>query len=621
MKFAIFTLLAFTILSADVSAQPKPKISKRSTDIQKSISEKDALQNSLNLRIIDVLYRTADEAKSWDDVKVSSQIQAQIADLLWDFDAISAESYLVRAWDKAKQAKESEEKPSRFRNYSNRVEVSREVLMVARKRQPELAEKWLKELSDLTEEDFSKRNKGLFDDRTARSTVLLQMAMQAVETDVQAAAALATESLRDGISFGFQSVLIKIQEKNPELAAQVFRTALKRINSVGITSANEIQILSSYLYTPGQINTTADSTTQNNTTIAVGRNQPRVTSAAQLYPALAKEFVQTAARALLRMPFNAGEENPEQLAREQYGIINTILSRLGNDSPELSQALQGRLAAITANANFSPTTQTAPNDVTPIREGESGKDYQKRLLDEILEEAEKISNPLQKDIFIAQGVLRSNAEEFEKAKNVAEHIDEKELREQITDFLIYRTSLDLIKNNNFEEARKLTQKNSEPRQKAAALVVGGQKLAEQKDFFQAQDWLLEAQKLFEKNKSSNENWINIGFGLVSAYAQFDKSEAAQILDKSAKLIKEDSKNYNRDKAPLAIGFSGLEFSDFTLGSKNFSLESAVKSFPEENFEDVLSALTEIKKSQAKGQGILILSRKNLKKINPAQNQK
>lgn len=619
MRFAIltsllFVALGFVALGFQVSAQIKPATPKSNQRTQESIAE----QNALNLRIINILYQTADEAKGWDDVKVSSQTQAQIADLLWDFDAISAESYLIRAWDKAKQAKESEEKSSRFRNYSNRVEVSREVLTIARKRQPELAEKWLKELSDLAEEDFSKRNKGLFDDRTARSAVLLQMAMQAVETDVQAAAALATESLRDGISFGFQSVLIKIQEKNPELAAQVFRTALRRINSVGITNANEIQILFSYLYTPGRINTTADSTTQNNTIIAVGRNQPRITSAAQLYPALAQEFVQTAARALLRMPFPPVGEEPEKSAREQYGIINAILSRFGNDSPELAQALQGRLAAITANANFSPPTQTAPKEITPIRQGEDRKDYQKRLLDEILEESEKISNPLQRDIFIAQGVLRSDAEQFEKAKSVAEHIDEKELQEQIINFLIYRKSFSLLKSDNFEDTYKLIQKTSEPRQKAAVLVIGGQKLVERKDFIQAQDWLLDAQKLFEKNKSADEDWANIGFGLVFAYAQFNKIEAAQILIKSGKLIKEDSKNYNRDKAPLAIGFSGLEFSDFTVGSKNFSLESAVKSFPKENFEDVLSALTEINKPQAKGQGILTLSRKNLKKVNFAQ---
>lgn len=616
MKNLIAVFIVFLFLSFDVSAQKAKPIPPTNQNKKQEFTAQD----SLNLRIIDVLGRTADEAKSWDDIKISSQIQAQAADLMWDFDPISAENYLIRAWDKAKQAKESEEKTSRFRNSSNRVEVSREVLTVARKRQPELAEKWLKELSDLAEEDFSKRNKGLFDDRTARSAVLLQMAMQAAETDVQAAASLATESLRDGVSFGFQSVLIKIQEKNAELAAQVFRTALRRINSAGISSANEIQILYSYLYTPGRISTTADSTSQGSTTIAVGRNRMRITSAAELYPALAQEFLQIAAQSLVKMPFLVGDENPESAAREQYGIINTILFRLGNNAPELSTALRGRLAAIVANANFTPNETPAPAGIKPAQQGESRSDYQKRLLDEISDNADKITNPLQRDIFIAQSVLRSDAEQFEKAKSIAEKIDDKELREQIINFLIYRTSLKFIKTDNFDDAYKLLQKNGETRQKAAILIVGGQKMIELKDFQQARDWLLEAQKLFDKNKTADEDWINLGFGLASSYARFDKIEAVRVLEQSGKLIKKDSAKYNNDKAPLAIGFSGLDFSDFTFDTKNFSFNSAIKSFEKDSFENVLSALNEVNNPLAKGQGILALSQKNLVKPKPAQNK-
>ncbi len=602
---ALFLLIL--ILNLGLSAQSIPSSQTKSDNDQELI----AAQESLNLRIIEVLHQTANEAKGWDNVKVSSQIQAQIADLIWDFDAISAKSYLIRAWDKAKQATESDEKTNQYRNSSNRIDVSQSVLLVARKREPELAEKWLKELSDLAEEDFEKRNKGLFDDRTARSAVLLQIAMQVVETDVEAAASLAIESLRDGISFGFQAVLIKIQIKNPELAVQVFRAALQRINTTGITNANEIQILYSYLYTPGIVSTTANSTSQGASTISVTRNQNPATPLAQLYPALAQEFLQSAAQAILRMPFLISETNPETAAREQYGIINTILFRLGNSSPELSNALRERLAAIRANANFAPDSPAS--NFTPINQGEKLEDYKERLLDELLEKAEKINNSLERDIFIAQGVLRSDAEQFEKAKSIAEKIEEKELRQQIIYFLIYRKSLDLIAKDQISDAYKLLQKNGEPRQRAAILIVGGQKLIEQKDTQQAREWLREADKLFEKNNGSDEDWINIGFGMASIYSELDNIEAVNILNKCAKLIKKDSKNYNMDKAPLAVSFSGLNYSDFTHGTKNFSLNSAIKAFPKENFEDVLTALGEISNPQAKGQGIIVLSLKYLKK--------
>lgn len=616
MRISISILLILTLLSFSAYAQT----SKTDSSNADAKSVENSKQETLNLRIIQVLKQTADEAKGWEDVGVSSKVQAQIADLLWDFEPLVAEIYLKRAWDKAKQAKEDEKKPSQFRNYSNRVAVSREVLSVARKRNPELAEKWLNELAKLAEEDFADKNKGLFDDRTARSAVLLQMAMQTVETDVQAAASLANESLRDGISFGFQSVLIQIQQKNPELAAQVFRTALQRINSVGITDTEEIQILYSYLYTPGVVSTTAGSNSQGQTTISIGRNRSRITSAAQLYPELAQEFLVSAARAILRLPFLVGEENPELSARKQFGIVNTILSRLGNSSPELSQGLQERLASISANANFSPDSQTSPREITPIEQGETISDYKKRLLDEILEQAEKISNSLERDIFIAQGVLRSDAEEFEKAKNIAEKIEDKELREEISNFLIYRTSLDFIQKDKFDEADKLLQKNSNQIQKAAILVVGGQKFVVNKDFTQAQYWLYQAEKLFKKNKSSDEDWINIGFGITTAYAKVDDFEAIRMLGESGKLINKDAEKYNSNNAPLAIGFSGLTYSNFTHGTNGFSLDSAVNSFPKEKIEDVLEATNSISNPKAKGLAVVTISRKNLKKVNPNTKQ-
>ncbi|MGI8669443.1 MAG: hypothetical protein ACR2J3_06270, partial [Aridibacter sp.] len=205
--------------------------------------------------------------------------------------------------------------------------------------------------------------------------------------------------------------------------------------------------------------------------------------------------------------------------------------------------------------------------------------------------------------------------QFEKAKNIGEKIDDQELREEIINFLIYRTSLDFIEKDKFKEADELLEKNSNQIQKAATLVVGGQKFISDKDFTQAKEWLYKAEKSFKKNKTSDEDWINIGFGIASGYARFEPFEAIKILEESSKLITKDTKNYNRNNAPLAIGFSGLIFSDFTNGTKNFSIDSAVISIPKENFEDVLSALNKIENPQAKGLAIIKLSRSMLKKIN------
>ncbi len=592
-------LLIFFLFSGYSFAQNKPN---------PILPKIDDIPNS---RIIDVLLGTADEAKNWEDAKTSAQVQAQIADVLWELMPIQAEAILVRAWEKSKDVQEPDEKPSEFRNYSKRLAVSREVLLVAKKRQSTLAEKWLKEFSESEEENFAKRNKGKFDDRTAKSSVLLEMAMQVAENDVNFAASLARESLADGISFGFQSVLLKIQEKNPELAQTVFRVALQRLENFGISDTSEILILNSYVYTPGRINSANTSNNSGSSTIAFNRDQPTIKSLAELNPALAKEFLQVSANAILKLPFPTTSENPEKASREQFSVINAILSRLKNQ--ELTQALQQRLNIIQANTNYSNAPQSSPSDFAPMRQGEKITEYRSRLLDEAVEESEKLTNKLQRDIVLAKACVRSDVEDYEKAKSVASKIDDKELKEQITNFLIYRKCLSLIKTGDFSESYKLLNKNTEPKQKAAILIIGGQKLLQDKNTPQSQDWFVDARNLAEKNKEVDNDWLKLRFGLVSSYQVTDKITASQVFRQTAKLITEEIKLSSDDKAPLAISFEGFVFSDFTHGTKGFSLSSAINSFPKQDFEDALESIQNIKNSSTKGFATLELCKKYLKK--------
>ena len=59
------------------------------------------------------------------------------------------------------------------------------------------------------------------------------MANDVVAENPRLAADLLIESLRDGISFNFQTTLVRIQEKNPALAETVFRAALKHLGAAG----------------------------------------------------------------------------------------------------------------------------------------------------------------------------------------------------------------------------------------------------------------------------------------------------------------------------------------------------------------------------------------------------
>jgi hypothetical protein len=178
-------------------------------------------------RIIELLDSTAHDARKWDDKTVAARTQAQIADLIWDKNRENAREYLKAVWSAAAKVEEPKRDRSSVVNPSVRNAVRRDVLLVARKRAPELAATWLEEM---VEESKSAEPKdgGTFDDRSARSAVLLQMANEIVADNPKGAAELLVESLRDGISFNFQTALLRLQEKM-RLCQRVFFAPRSRV--------------------------------------------------------------------------------------------------------------------------------------------------------------------------------------------------------------------------------------------------------------------------------------------------------------------------------------------------------------------------------------------------------
>src|SRR2546423_1728733 len=104
-------------------------------------------------RILAVLSATADNAKNWTDAGAASKVQAQIADVIWDADSEIARGYLLKAWETTDKVEIPERERSPFRNQSPRTEARREVILVARKRAPDLSKKWLQQMAQESEQD------------------------------------------------------------------------------------------------------------------------------------------------------------------------------------------------------------------------------------------------------------------------------------------------------------------------------------------------------------------------------------------------------------------------------------------------------------------------------------
>ena len=611
--FIVICILGQSALTARTQQLPQESQKKdaKSRPATADEEQQKQIREQQVTRILAVLSATADNAKTWTDATAASKVQAQIADVIWDADADIARGYLIKAWETTDKVEVPKREGSPFRNQSPRTEARREVILVARKRAPDLAKKWLQQMAQESEQD--PRDRGVFDDRTPRSTVLLQMALQVVQDDPEAAATLAIDSLQDGVSFGFQQVLIRIQEKSFELSQRVFRAALSRLRTAGMLDPNELLILYAYLYTPGRIPAANTDGNSGHVQIAVGRDRPQIAAAAQLNPSLASDFLQLAAGLLISAPLPVATANPAVSARAQLSAINTLLGPTSERLPELAVALRVRAQQISTDAKLSTVPQSAPPNTPASLPGETSASYAERRVDQLEEAARNETFTLGRDIAYAKAALATTAENYVRGRSLADKIDDGSLRDNLKNWLTYRATLYFVSQNNPDKAYEVAAKNNDPIQRAASLVVGAKQLIKSKDTTRANQWLQEARTLIRKGEP-DENSVHVAFGIVSAFATFDRTTAFEVLSEAIRQMgKTTIGPADEDRVPSLKRFSGFDSpADITYGTDGFSLRAAVGGFGSEQFEDLLGVVNRITPAELHGLAIIELSRKYLK---------
>lgn len=590
-----------------VRTQEKGTVTDASTQKgEKAGSDRQELLN----RIVGVLRSTAESSKDWRDLIAASRVQAQVADITWSFDSITARGYLIKAWETASKIEEAQKNQQNPRSASARTNVRREVLMIARKREPELARQWLEYIAKEAEGGRDSLPRSSFNDRSQRATLLLEMAMSTVADDPAAAAELATESLRDGISFGLQNVLLALQEKSFDLSKSVFLTALARLRTVGMLDPNELLILNAYLFTPGKVFAANTTEQRNSTSIAVGQNRRAITAAADLDPQLSLTFLRLAADLLLHAPLPSTTTNPEVTAREQVSAIGFLMKRVSERLPEQAEALRQHAQQLEVDAHFAATPPPERPDLLDPRAGENQSQYAERRTDLLERRADEESDPLRRNILYAEAALATTVEQYQRGWRIAGKIQDQSMRADIVNWLASRAALHFAKAGSFDKVHDMVQKNDDPIERAGILVVGAQGLIKAKDLALANEWLSAARTLMRKAEP-DENWTKIGLGVAAAYGQFDEVLALESLGDAIKLMdKFPLSSAAHDRMPFPMHFSGFSrpVTDITFGTSGFGLSSALKTVPLAQAEFVIHMLSGITTLETRGFAIVTLCR-------------
>ena len=612
---------AFLVLIVSTALAQQPSLA----------NEKEQKRQAERQRAIAIVEQTAAEAPLWNEKKAAVQILVDAADLLWD-ETPEARKWLVSAWTLIDQVTEpaKNERLKEFFNPSLRTPLRTAVLAVARKHDAQLAEKFLEELSRQPDEN---KERGAFDERSARSEQLLSLAQKAIDENPQLAFSLAESSLTDGISQGLQNVLTSLRQKNVALANRLFDSALLRFSG-SVPDPSEAEILAGYLFQSGL---TFSANSGGHPILIVNPDQRGLPAVALSEPLQANRFLVAVYQSLLSRPVSIDTDEGKQRAQRLLVLGNHLLGRYNNFAPELAPAargflaqLQGQLGGASETSSFPGVGGTAPVTSTMTKALTREELYDKRL-NELEEAADNERIAAFKKLAYVQAALAARPEDYSRAKRVAEKIADDNLRSEVVCFLLYRAALSFVEKDEIEKAVDLVPQIGDSLRRAVVKIAIAQRLvASNRKKVEAGELRLRQQRAFDllvdidrdlKKDDPSPNAAKIALGRTAVLAKLDQAQALVSLEQAVEIINKLERVDLRDSwAPdLGLGVSATSGQTVARPKIGFDFRSAIEPLIQTNFEPLLAIVERLARKEVNGVGRLEMAKLVLGKKPPTSN--
>jgi TPR repeat protein len=579
---AVFLLLFFGVMAL---AQQSGQI------------DKERERQRLQLQAVSMVVQVATEAPLWNDKDAAVQVLTDAADLLWVDNPNQSVKWLRKAWEATSQVSSGprDEKLKAFFTGSAQSQLRTTVLRVARKHDPKLAEEFLKQMSE--QEANDKKERGAFDDRTARSEQLLSMAQQVLDSNPEEAFALAEESLADGLSYSLQNILTNLRKKNVQLANRLFDLALARFVS-SLPDPSEAQILAGYLFRSGL---TFSANSGGQTMLVLNPAQQNLTAVASSEPQRARSFLIAVYERLLTQPVALDTPEGKQRAQQILVLGNLVARWYATVAPELAQSAQGFLAQLqrqlmpdSESGSVSGTSRTSGDATKPLTKEES---YERRI-SELEDSADRESNAAFRKVAYVNAALATRPEDYIRAKRIAAKIDDDDLRADAVSFVLYRAALFFADKAEVEKAMEIAPTISDVSRRAVVKIAVAQHLLSSKsakvepgevNFAQqrALDLLNDIDRDLKKEEPS-ANAAKILLGRTAVLAKLDKDQALASLERTVQMINKLDRFDLRDGAAPNLGMGAFSASGATVARPRigFDFHSAIEPLIVTDFEQL-----------------------------------
>jgi tetratricopeptide (TPR) repeat protein len=580
------------VLLVTLSASNSPAQKKSEAPVSQLCTRNSAL---------DIIQQQSASAKTFDNPVQRISVMLRAADLTWPYQPAKSRAIFTEAFEVATlNFKEKGDQTIRDGRLPISLPDQRYLVIGAiAKRDPAWARKLTEQVIEETKSEATEAAKDS-PNPLQKAEKLFGVALSLIPTDANSAVVFARMTFQQPASLYLPLFIYRLAETNKAIADTFYGEALA---AYGNSPMDQFLYLSSY---PFANNREAGE--------MPGWTTYKVPPVVTPNPVLQRAFMQVLlrqAQALSTKPTEAQPGARYSEAAQIWMALSRLENKVQSSLPDLVPALEEAKGSMFVLMTQKDQQRTADNLIEPP----------KKTFAEKIEAAEKQSDPARREGGIALAILGASKDEpLEVVVAAADKLEDLSLRAQILSRVYFNRAQEMIKNKDFEEARRLASKVEQLDQRAylySSIVSDSIKAA--KNDTEVREILEEVLTVTAKAPNT-EVKARALLAVAYLYTKVDAIRSIGILGDAIKTINQiENPDFSRDQ--LMTKIEGKQFGSYSvLNTPGFNPENAFREMSQFDFDGLLYQAGQFTNKSLRSMATLALVEPCLLQTAPAKKQ-
>lgn len=559
------------------AAQKKPAAKKPKTDAADPMAE---VRRASAVSLVSTL---ADEARTFSEPALRARVQARAGDALWDTDKEKARALFRRAWEAAEAADRDTANLSEAERRRRAIaqggagargllNMRREVVILAARRDRELGEEFLAKLDESRKEEAGatggappapvQTNEQRInpDNPPPQMMQRLNLAQQLLdEGQTERALQFADPALYPVNTFGM-NVLNTLREKNRAAADQRFMALVARAAADPLSDANSISLLASYPFTP-YLYVTVRPDGNSHTRQWRGNTSPP----ADIDPRLREAFLSAAFQVLLRPLPPADEDRTTSGRMGAYVVATRMLPLFERHAPDRAPALRARQAQL---AQDTPDRGRRIDDELLTR-GIVPEDPNRDGVQEALNRLDTAKTAGERDRIYFRAAMEAFGSDPARARELANKIEDMDTRKQLFSYMAFQLVQNAVRDKKADDVLRHARGDELTRIQRAWGLTEAARLLSKEQPGRAVEALDEAAAEARRLEDGSPERVRALLAVATQLAELDRPRAWETMHEVVKAAN-DLPNFTGEGGEITVR---VEFKGGGAMTQNNNVES------------------------------------------------